>query len=74
MGKSDHHRNVSQVALAILNYLQAHPDAKDSAKGIAQWWVSEDEGLVEEALSLLVKEKAIGRRGEVYSLERAKEQ
>jgi hypothetical protein len=62
-GHANHDRTVSQVALAILTYLQAHPDAKDSAKGIAQWWVQEDEGVVEKALALLVKEKAVGKRG-----------
>ncbi len=69
-GQADHRRTVSQVAVAILSYLHEHPGAKDSAKGIAQWWVSEDLALVEEALDLLMKEKAVERRGEVYSLDR----
>ncbi len=67
---TDRRRTVSQVAVEILSYLHAHPDAKDSARGIAQWWVSEDIGLVEEALQLLVEEKAVVKRGDIYSLER----
>ena len=69
-GNADRRRTVNQVAVEILSYLQAHPDAKDSAKGIAQWWVSEDVTLVEEALELLIKEKALEKRGDMYSLER----
>ncbi len=69
-GRTDHRRTVSQVAVAILSYLHEHPEAKDSAKGIAQWWVSEDLPLVEEALELLRKEKAVEKRGDVYSLGR----
>jgi len=28
-----------ELALSILGYLQAHPDAKDTLDGISQWWV-----------------------------------
>ena len=73
-GNADHRRTVSHVAVAILSYLQGHPDAKDSAKGIAQWWVSEDLSLVEEALGLLVEEDALVRRGDTYSLRKNMEQ
>ena len=27
------------MARAILEYLQGHPDAKDTLEGIAQWWL-----------------------------------
>jgi hypothetical protein len=27
------------MAKAILEYLQGHPDAKDTLEGIAQWWL-----------------------------------
>jgi predicted transcriptional regulator len=29
----------SDMARAILEYLQGHPDAKDTLEGIAQWWL-----------------------------------
>ena len=28
-----------EIARAILQYLQVHPDAKDTLDGIAQWWL-----------------------------------
>jgi hypothetical protein len=27
------------MAQAILQYLQGHPDAKDTLEGVAQWWL-----------------------------------
>jgi hypothetical protein len=32
----------SQIAHAILRYLDANPDAEDTIEGIAQWWVRKD--------------------------------
>jgi hypothetical protein len=29
----------TDMAPAILRYLQRHPDAKDTLEGIAQWWL-----------------------------------
>jgi hypothetical protein len=29
----------TEIARAILQYLQGHPDAKDTLEGIAQWWL-----------------------------------
>jgi len=29
----------TEIARAILHYLQVHPDAKDTLEGIAQWWL-----------------------------------
>ena len=31
----------SQVAALILEYMQRHPEAKDTAEGIAQWWLQQ---------------------------------
>jgi Fe2+ or Zn2+ uptake regulation protein len=50
----------------ILHYLQTHPDAGDTAEGIAEWWLTEcDAGeskvLVEQALHLLVKQGLLER-------------
>jgi len=48
-----------EVARAILNYLRAHPDAKDTLEGIAQWWLTR-EGIerkvkeVERGVSILL--------------------
>jgi len=45
---------VHQVASEIMEYLRENPSAKDSCRGIASCWVSEDFHLVERALFLLV--------------------
>ena len=45
--------NTAQVALMILDYIKHHPNAKDTAEGIAQWWVHQPAEVVEHALDLL---------------------
>jgi hypothetical protein len=60
--------NVKRVAIAILHYLQEHPMAKDSAEGIAKWWVSEEQALVKKALEFLVKTGIVEKRGDLYRL------
>ncbi len=56
------------MAIAILHYLQDHPMAKDSAEGIAKWWVSEEQRLVEKALNFLVNTSVMEKRGHLYRL------
>jgi hypothetical protein len=36
---SKHPERDAEIDRAILHYLQAHPDAKDTLEGIAQWWL-----------------------------------
>ncbi len=60
-----------RTALAILNYWRTHPRAKDSAKGIAQYWVSEEVETVNKALTMLVEEGLIEKRRHLYQLSSA---
>jgi hypothetical protein len=53
-----------ELARAILRYLEAHPGAKDTVEGIAQWWLLHEwhERLlvqVERAVSLLLSHDLI---------------
>jgi len=66
--KVEDKHHVPRVAIAILNYLRDHPSAKDSAKGIAQWWVGEKLEMVEKALALLTREGVIEVRGKTFQL------
>ncbi len=45
---------IQKVAWKILEYLGRNPDAMDTEKGIAQWWVRDDLKRVRAALALLV--------------------
>ena len=58
------------MALAVLTYLRMHPMAKDTARGIAEWWVSEELATVEKALVLLVGEGVVEKQSDVYRLKR----
>jgi len=31
-----------ELGLAILRYLESHPEAKDTLEGIAQWWLMQE--------------------------------
>ena len=43
------------VCAAIGSYLVSHPDAADTAQGIAQWWIHRDLNLTWEALQKLAR-------------------
>jgi hypothetical protein len=50
----------SHISFDILDYLAEHPDAQDTADGIAQWWILErcvkrHAPLVNEAIQYLVE-------------------
>jgi hypothetical protein len=56
----EHDDAVQAVATAIRRYLQRHPDAADTAEGIARWWLGgrcDEHELrrVQEAIAVLVK-------------------
>ena len=48
---------LERVAGAIEAYLQRHPDAADSAEGIARWWLAGDgmEDCVEDVRAALAR-------------------
>ena len=61
--QQQHH---TEVVDAILRYLYAHPEAVDSAEGIAKWWLPADWCVdvqtVETALTRLSKQGLVRRR------------
>jgi hypothetical protein len=67
---TNHNRNARtiRVAIAILSYLNDNPTAKDTAQGIAKWWVSERIEDVERALQLLSAEGVIKKQKNIYHL------
>ena len=53
------------VAQEILSYLNDHPNAKDTAKGIADWWLQgRSQEIAQKALDDLVR---LGRMREFVS-------
>lgn len=53
-----------EVAERILRYLRAHPEAKDTLEGIAEWWLAQDKithavEQVAEALAWLVEKEEL---------------
>lgn len=57
-----------RAAIAILQYLHDHPQAKDSLEGISQWWVGQEQVTVEKALKFLVKVGVLQKRRHLYRL------
>lgn len=66
---------LSPVALQILQYLEAHRDARDTLEGIAEWWLLEQrirQVIVEvkQAMAELLEQglvrESIGRDGRVH--------
>jgi hypothetical protein len=56
----------TDVACEIQRYLGAHPNAADTAEGIAQWWLSKpgrrsSPAMIQVALNQLVSEGRINR-------------
>ena len=59
------------IADKILKYLDRNPGAMDTDKGIAEWWIGEDEQQVRSALDLLAARKIVQVRvlnGDAYYL------
>jgi len=54
---------VELVAREIVDYLDDHPHAQDTARGIREWWLfpKYNQDLVEEALKKLINEDLIVR-------------
>ena len=44
-----------------MDYLKRFPDAKDSAEGIAKWWVKYPEQSVKKAIKELFQEKKLAK-------------
>ena len=62
--ENDGSTHIKALSRKILNYLEKHPEAGDTLKGIAGWWLEQQriEQLVEdvaEALELLIKQGSI---------------
>lgn len=56
-----------EVAERIRRYLRAHPEAKDTLEGIAEWWLAEDKithavEQVSETLAWLVERGELAKR------------
>jgi Fe2+ or Zn2+ uptake regulation protein len=72
-------RRETELARAVMRYLAEHPQAMDSAQGIAEWWVMRQQGRVEaesvaKVLQQLVDEGQVEKvdsvNGPLYRLRR----
>ena len=61
---SDDHEQIAVVAKRIVRYLRIHPEAADTVRGIARWWLrryeyEETDEMVEKALEQLLREGVV---------------
>lgn len=70
-----HDAHIDRLTAEITDYLAAHPEAADTAEGVAQWWVGRQRydrlmAAVEAALTRLVAQGVVSCReaadGTVY--------
>ena len=54
--------NPTDLKASIVEYLEKHPDSKDTIMGIAQWWVAEKQSRVEAVLEKLVEEGLVEKK------------
>jgi hypothetical protein len=64
MSRPDFPQGNNVAAWLVLGYLCSHPDAKDTAVGVAEWWLRDqgievDKETVRVALEYLVKQRWI---------------
>jgi len=60
------YKTICDIALEIEAYLYRYPEAKDTVRGIAEWWVDGKCGDVEQALELLIAHGLIRKQGCLY--------
>lgn len=61
-------REVYKAARGILDHLAANPLARDTAIGIARWWVGQPVQFVVEALELLTQEGVVAEVSSRFGL------
>jgi DNA-binding transcriptional ArsR family regulator len=66
---SDTRRKEAQLAEAILQYLAEHPDAQDTAEGIASFWVMRQK-VKEEVNDVLKVLRQLTKSGQVEEVRR----
>jgi hypothetical protein len=54
--------NPTELKASIVEYLEKHPESKDTITGIARWWVSEKPSRVEAVLDELVEEGLVQKK------------